>query len=306
MMKKNVLQALLPAALLALAGLSALPGCDVVDNPQPPQATVSAGRRDTLALDSAETARPAPALTQRVLLEDFTGQFCGNCPTAARLIASTLRPQYGARLTVLEEHVVDYFAAPKTYAPYLVDYRAAGVSQELENTFGLNALPKGAVNRTGRGGSPVLEFADWNAAIAQQLAQAPQQQVRLTALYAPATRTLRLKVNTRYLAAQPGRRFRLGVFISEDNLVGGQKDYSLPQGQQDVTNYVHRDVLRAALLGTFGTVQASGPAANQTVLAYLRYQLPAAWDAQHCAVVAYLADDATRQIVQVSEVKVQE
>lgn len=306
-MKNNSLRHLLPVGLLALTALGTLPGCDVIKNPQPLKvgaAAAASARNDTLALDSAEAARPVPALVQRALLEKFTGQFCGNCPTGDRLISSSLRPQYGSRLTVLEVHAVDYFAAPKAYEPYLNDYRVAGVSQELATTFGISALPKGTVNRSLRGGTAVLETADWNTVIAQQLAQTPQQQLRLTPLYNPTTRRLRLKVGTRYLAAQPGRTFRLAVFISEDSLVSGQKDYNNPAGpgQQDIARYVHRDVLRAALLGTFGTAQAAGPAANSTAATYLTYQVPAAWQDRRCKLVAYLADAADRRIVQVSEV----
>ena len=119
---------LLPA-LLGVSALGLLPACDVVDNPIPPSEVVSAGRRDTLQLDSAERARPAGPLTQKVLLEDFTGQFCGNCP-AAGIMAHTLKQQYGERLVVLEAHVTTYFAGPKADPKYATDFRVPQVSDE--------------------------------------------------------------------------------------------------------------------------------------------------------------------------------
>ena len=308
---------------LALTTLGLLPACDVVTNPQPVQTATappapvpgvptshsSRGRGDTLVLDSLERTRPVPALTQGVLLEDFTGQYCGNCPGGGRVVSQLLQ-QYGERLTVVEEHVTEFFAAPKSTAPYLVDYRVPGVAQELENTYGISSLPKGAVNRAHRPGRSglVLEAGEWAASVVDRLAQTPQQQLRVTPLYDPKTRLLRLKVNTAYLTAQPGRTFRLGIFISEDSLVGGQKDYSFPGGQQDRPDYVHRHVLRVALAGTFGTVQLTGPIAGQQVATYLRYQLPGAagppaWDPRHCAVVAYLSNDSDREVQQVASVR---
>ena len=156
----------------------------------------------------------------------------------------------------------------------------------------------------------MLEYADWRTAVAEQLAKAPQQQLRITALYDDPTHTVRLKVATRYLAAQPGRKFRLGIFLTEDNVIGGQKDYDRPAGQQDLANYVHHHVVRAALAGSFGTLQVSSPASGQAFNNYLGYTLPVEavspgktlWKTANMAVVAYLADDATKEIVQVVEV----
>lgn len=303
-MNKSIVALLL--FLGASAGLSVLPGCDVIDNPVPEQATVSAGRRDTLALDSAESAQPAATPVQRALLEDFTGQYCGNCPRAG-LVAASLDQQYGERLVVLEAHVTDYFAAPKTNeVRYQTDFRAPTVSQELNDYFGLEllGLPNGAVNRAPISGatSQLVGFSNWGTAVATQLAQTPQQDLRVTRLYNAATRKVRLKISSRYLTAQPSRTFRLGIYVSEDSLLGWQKDYT--RNPADVANYAHRHVLRTALSGTFGQIQALNPTAGQTFATYLTYDLPATWQDKHCAIVAFLADDATKQIVQVAEVKV--
>ena len=295
-----------------LATWAVLLGCDTVEMPVPAAVTSSLTAAEQQALDTREQQLPAPANEQRAFLEDFTGQFCGNCPRAGA-VAVQLKNQYGERLVAVEEHETDFFAAPKAYAPYQVDYRVPVVSQEIEQAFALAALPKGAVSRLplGTSSSLVLEYADWGAAVAAQLAKTPQQELRLTPLYDSVTHVLKLKVASRYLVAQPNRKFRLGIFLSEDNLVGGQKDYDRPSGQQDLTNYVHHHVLRAALAGTFGTLQATNPLKGQAFATYLGYTLPVSatnpartqWKAKNVSVVAYLADDATREIVQTIEVK---
>ncbi|GAA4350028.1 hypothetical protein GCM10023185_07290 [Hymenobacter saemangeumensis] len=292
---------LLPLLLLA-SSLALLPGCDVVENPIPPTQLVSAGRRDTLQLDSAERARPVPLLTQHVLLEDYTGQFCGNCP-AAGTVANALKQQHGERLSVLEAHVTTFFAGPKADPKYQTDFRTPIVSDELDNVFGLSnlGLPKGAVNRAPLPGSAdvVLDYANWPAAVTAQLSQTPQQALRLTTLFAPGSRRLRMKINSRYLTAQPGRRFRLGIYITEDSLLGWQKDYT--RTPQDIPNFPHRHVLRTALNGTFGTLQATNPTANQEFTSYVTYTLSTAWNARRSSVIVFLADDATRRVVQVAE-----
>jgi hypothetical protein len=304
-MKAPLLTPLGLGLLLFGAGLT---GCDTIDAPVPPSVTSTLTPAQEHSLDSLEVLQPAPAVEQRVMLEDFTGQFCGNCPRAGA-VAAQLKQQHGERLVVMEEHVTDYFAAPKAYAPYQVDYRVMPFSTELENAFGLAALPKGAVNRLPRPNSTslVLEFADWGTAVQEGLNRPAQEELRITPRYNAATHTVQLKVLTRYLRAQTGA-FRLGVFLTEDNVVGGQKDYDRPTGQQDITNYVHRHVLRAALTGTFGTLQASNPATGRVFNNYLGFTLPLnattqqpMWNTANLSVVAYLANDATKEIVQVAE-----
>lgn len=307
-MKKIRATWLVPVLLL---GLNLLPACDVIENPQPVKVTSTLTPAQQTRLDSAEAARPAPALTQNVLIEDYTGQYCGNCPKAANL-GDSLRRRFPGRVLLTEVHVTDYFAAPRL-PHFPLDLRVPGVSQELDQTFDLSnrGLPQGAVNRgkfAAAGNDPVATFSLWPAVVTAQLAQAPAVELRATPLFNRASRLLLLKVATKYLTAQPSHTLRLGVILVEDSLVGAQKDYRLSRTQfpeQTVDTYVHHNVLRAALAGTFGTAQVSSPAAGQRFGTYLGYQMPAAsvWNDRKCAVLVYVADADTRQLLQVVQAK---
>jgi hypothetical protein len=315
-MKKLSFAWVAPALLLALGGLAALPACDVIDNPQPPKVTLTAGQRDTLALDSAEAKVPAPPVVQRVLVEDFTGQFCGNCPAAGKM-ADSLHRANPTRVLVTEVHVTDFFARIRL-PDFPVDYRVPVVSDELDQVFDLSnrGLPQGAVNRAPfaqANNDQVATFTLWPGAVTRELARTPIAELRVTPLFNRATGLLRLKVNTRYLTAQPNRQLRLGIIVVEDEVVGPQKVYRarppFPPGwiaaKEIDPAYVHHNVMRAALAGTFGTVQVTGPQANQRFATYLGYQMPArtVWNDRKCSVIAYLADANTRQIVQVAEAR---
>lgn len=308
-MKKSSFAWIAPATLLVLGSLAALPACDVIDNPQPEKTTVSAGKRDSLALDSAEAAHGVPTLVQNVLIEDFTGQYCGNCPRAAHM-ADSMRQKYPGRVFVTEVHVTDYFAAPRL-PHFPIDFRVPTVSQEITQTFDLDnrGLPQGAVNRApfaAANNDPVATFSLWPGVVAAQLALTPTVELRATPLFNRTTRTMRLKVSTKYLTAMAGRNLRMGIIVAEDSLFGAQKDYSLNRAlnpDQTTEHYEHHNVMRAALAGTFGSPQVNGPTTGQQFKTYLGYQLPAAWDAKHCSVIVYVADATTRQIVQVVQAK---
>ncbi|MGI4873492.1 MAG: Omp28-related outer membrane protein [Janthinobacterium lividum] len=299
-----------PALCLGLAGLL-LTACDHIESPVKPAVTSTLTVRQQAVLDSIETKNPAPANVQRVLIEDMTGQYCGNCPSAARM-ADTLYRLHPQQVVVLEEHVTDYFAAPRP-PDFPIDFRVAGTSQEIAKTYDLDnrGLPQGAVNRTpfaSASNSLAATYSLWPAAVNAQLGQTPQQELSITTNYAPATRILQVKIASHYLSALTVP-VRLGIAIAEDSLLGTQKDYRAPAGTvqlpgQETPNYVHRNVLRVVLAGTFGTQQVSNPGAGQQFNNYLSYQLPATWVAKRCRIMAYLANDNTSQILQVATAKV--
>ncbi len=304
-----------PAARLGMAGLLAaglaLAGCDVIHDPVPPKVTSTLTPQEQTRLDSLDNLRPDPANAQRVLIEDLTGQYCGNCPSAART-ADSLARQFPGRVLVTEVHVTDYFARPRL-PDFPLDFRVPVVSEELVTAYDLDnkGLPQGAINRApfaASNNNPVATYRLWPGAVATELARTPGQELALTTQYDPATRTLRLKVASHYLTNLDAS-VRLGIVLTEDSLLGTQKDYRAPAGTvqqpgQETPNYAHRHVLRAALAGTFGTEQVSKPAAGQRFNTYLRYTLPAAWVARRCGVIAYLANGDTRHILQVAEAKV--
>lgn len=292
-----------------LAGL--LGACDRIETPVKPAVTSTLTARQQAVLDSIEAKNPAPANVQRVLIEDMTGQYCGNCPSAARQ-ADTLYRQHPQQVVVMEEHVTDYFAAPRP-PDFPIDFRVPGTSKEIAQTYDLDnrGLPQGAVNRTPfatASNSVVATYTLWPAAVQAQLSQTPQQELAITSAYTPATRTVQLKITNRYLndLTMP---VRLGIALAEDSLLGTQKDYRAPAGTvqlpgQETPNYVHHNVMRVVLAGTFGTQQVNNPRNGQRFNTYLSYQLPAAWVARRCRVVAYLANGNTTQILQVATAKV--
>ncbi len=311
LMKNTALARLAPLALLVLGGLAAVPACDVIDNPQPVKVTSTLTTVQQTRVDSAEAKQTAPAVTQNVLIEDFTGQYCGNCPRAAA-VADSLHQLYPGRVLVTEVHVTDYFAQPRP-PHFPIDFRVPTVSQQMDQTFDLSnrGLPQGAVNRSPfalANNDPVATFSLWPGVVTNQLAQAPTVELRATPLFNKTSRMLLLKVATKYLTAQPGRNMRLGIMIVEDSLVGAQKDYRMNRTQfpeQTKENYLHHNVMRAALAGTFGMQQVVGPTAGQQFGDYLGYQMPAAsvWNDKKCSVIVYVADADTRQIIQVTQAK---
>ncbi len=126
--------------ILATAAL--IISCDKI----PEDKFKQAGSNNGTPVDSLDTDT-APAV-KRVLLEDYTGQSCGNCP-AANEIASAIKTANGDRVVVMEVHA-GFFAVPKSNPKYSTDFRCAA-STELDNSFGISNVgnPNGMVDRVG-------------------------------------------------------------------------------------------------------------------------------------------------------------
>ena len=132
---------------LLLAGMMvvlAMASCDKLKEPYFTEPVVQ--ESDTIALEAADTLNFDGKVV--VLLEDYTGVRCVNCPAAAE-IASNLQAQYGEHLVVLGVHPKSALQNPAGGFP---DFRTDD-GNEWNNYFNISAYPTGTVNRQAAIGS---------------------------------------------------------------------------------------------------------------------------------------------------------
>lgn len=105
-----------------------------------------------------------------ILLEEFTGHLCVNCPEAT-LLAHDLKQSYGSKLLLLSIHAGSL--AEPSAAPYERNFLTTP-GTAIYNQFDPIGVPTGMVNRTEYSGSVVLFKDGWEPAI-QALIDLPQQ-----------------------------------------------------------------------------------------------------------------------------------
>lgn len=288
-MKKYFLFSLLSAAVLF--------SCDKVEDPY----NVTTGGGDTTVTK-----------VRKVLLEDYTGHKCGNCPEAA-LTAHTIKATWGERLVVIGVHS-GFFAKPLA-APYDYDFRTVpGTDYDLFFGNGVAGNPNGLVNRMDYPTSThIKSHSNWGTIVDGLMAEEPEAYIEISNSYNTSTRVLNTTVHTEFLKLLTGD-YKLIVLLTEDNIVKPQLDYSKPSGQQNVLDYVHHHALRAAISSSsWGDMIATGGvAAGDTVVNTFSYTLPATFpatngiapDPDHCYVVAFIYDAATYEVIQVEEKKI--
>lgn len=217
--------------LLPLLALLLLVGCDAVERPD-------RWRED-----------PAPIVPRRnVLLVDFTGQRCSNCPAAADLLHSLTAGPAGARIIAVSVHggalALSTDASPRGLA--------GPDARRLTDEARVSSWPQGTVDRPV--GGTLLRPSAWNAALAERLAlaadadAAAQQSLVADAHVALATRTLSYTLRPRHLtdaAGQADAETYLHLWLVEDSITAPQ---TLADGTERA-DYLHRHVLRLDLTG---------------------------------------------------------
>ncbi len=229
--------------------------------------------------------KPA-SVGRAILIEDYTGQNCLNCPNATdeieRLVAiygdSVIIPvgihSGGFGVSGVVSNQLGTFAGYKT-----------DLGQRYYEHFGVESQPSGVVDRQG-----ISEYAQWNNYIHSELQKPVQLSLSLSNQYDAATRQLTVKVSALGQDQSVSVTGKLQLWLVEDSLVSFQR---LPDGSVNTT-YTHNHVLRDAINGDWGTdiTVAGGQMSEQTFTYTLpTYEAPQNWTPEHISVVAFVYND---------------
>jgi hypothetical protein len=258
------------------------PACDIIEEPY----LVPVGGNDTV---------PVEENVRKVLLEDFTGQKCPNCPEAAE-IALTLKGIYGEQLVIIAIHA-GFYAIPDN-VNFTADFRTPE-GNELNSSYNIAqyGYPSGMVNRTEYNGFPVVAREDWETAVGIEIIKPLQAGIKITNTFNSGTRQLDCQVESEFVESLTGT-YNLCVVIIESGIVSPQET------AQDIDeDYIHNHMLRASMNGTWGEPVGTDGTATAGVTLTNTYHLtfPAAWNAENCAVVAYIYNAETLEIIQAEE-----
>ena len=285
---------------LAFLAASFLVSCDEVEAPY----LIGVGGADT-------SVCPVPDFphihdpVKRVLLEDYTGHTCVNCPTAAKL-AHDLTDALGDKLVVIAVHA-GFFAWPMA-GDYSDDFRT-DAGTEWDNLFGISKVgnPNGMVDRVGYSTAHILSPGAWSDKINQQLAREPELVIQVINIYSGAERRLCTHTQVTFLR-EIHRNLNLCLVITEDEVVAPQKNNNPDIGTTpDIMDYENNHMLRGAVNTPWGisiSTEENAVQEDTEILKTYKYIMDAAWDPYKCRVIAFVYDVDTKEVLQVSEASV--
>ena len=247
--------------------------------------------KDTIAIDTIDPQSPDTIdyfvpTGRHVLIEDFTGQECSNCPNATDLIAQ-LQEMHGHDNVI----AVGIHSGPLGVKP---EKSPEGLATALGDAYyaywHIEMQPYGVIDRS----DGPLSTDWWTAKVNWDLSEeqpAPSLNIWLETSVGDDRK---LEVET-VLAAFEHARGNLQLWIVEDGIVAYQK---MPDGTTN-HNYVHNHVLRDAVNGDWGEEVTIETDDLKTFTH--SYVIPQAWNIDNLAVVAFVYnDDGVAQVARKS------
>jgi len=245
---------------------------------------------------------------RNVLLEDFTGHQCGNCPQAAT-IAKSIEAANAGRVFSVAMHAGSggissfqrtYKPGDSNYPKYNRDFTNPDTRAYTVDIPGFLGNPSGTVNRIpNAGASTIWQFSTtWqqniNALIAENNLSADLQ---IATNYYPATRGLFLHVECETKKALTGN-YHLVIYLIQNKIIDWQKNYSV--FPQDIEDYEHHQVHISNINGTWGVrVFEGNTSANFKIREDYTFKIPEIVKDTDMSVVAYIMNADTYEILQV-------
>jgi hypothetical protein len=234
------------------------------------------------------------------MLEEFTGHRCGNCPTASE-IALKLRDQtFKDQFVLVTIHAGGLADWDSSASKYNVNYTTESGNEIFDFFFPADAVPFGLINRTQLNPDFYLYGQNqWQSKVSELLQETPDAGIRITPCYDAASRELVSVVDIKFLKEATDKE-HISIFLIEDDVKGWQKDYRLSGEAENIKDYKHHDMFRAAMNGTWGQPLSSAVIeVGKTFRVTNCYTIPEYMDADHCKVVAFIHNFETREVRQV-------
>ncbi len=198
----------------------------------------------SVSADDEQYSVTTSVTKKNILLEEFTGVYCGNCPDAHAVTATLLTAT--PKAFAIQNHS-GYYATPR--GDEVPDYRTEG-GEEIEEYFGVTSFPTGTINR--RAFEPLALISgrgDWIPCSKLVVEEDAPVNLLLTSFYDGATRDLTIRVEGYYTAEEQAEDQELTVVWTQSNIIGPQNGVS--------GDYVHKNMLRGFFSDVWGDTLVS-------------------------------------------------
>ena len=263
--------------------------CDIIEEPF---ITVPDEVSDYCESFSFST-EPNNSPMRKILLEDYTGHTCGNCPRAAEK-AYELQEIYGDQLVIISVHA-GFFS--NTSTSYPSDF-TSNTGDTWDNLFGNSNAgnPNGMVNRMNYPNGHILQFNEWQQNIQIELLKPVSVDLEIITSYNQSNDLICVDVQTKILSSLE-KDLSLTVLIIEDKIISKQTDYQTEEGY--VEEYEQNHVLRKGLNSPWGESisQEVNQEGDYLINRYSTEKDPS-WDIENISVVAFVSNSNSYEVLQ--------
>lgn len=227
---------------------------------------------------------------RNVLVEEFTGVKCVNCPDGAIEIEN-LKKKYGERLVPISIHA-GFFAKKLPESKF--DFKTAQGNSLLNLLSEPEGYPAVVINRKNLGVNntfPVIGLSKWAGLIEIESKLSAKTGLKVEHSYSESDRKLKVTVSISPYETIT-EKTHLSIMLTENNVVDAQ---ITPKGT--VTDYVHRHVLRDMLTSYEGLPISEALTKGATIKKEFEYTIPTNFKAADCEIIAFLHHTGTSKDV---------
>ena len=215
---------------------------------------------DNIAEEERLIYEPLPEVNRSVLIEDFTGQRCVNCPTAADEIQK-LQKEYGKDAII----AVGIHGGPMAVYP--------------------NQWPMGMVNR-----GAVCAYTEWKTHVREELQKKAPVNILIDNDFPGEDGVTRVSATIQ--GVRGSTTGKLQIWIVEDNITAIQL---MPDGKAN-QEYVHQHVFRATVNGEWG--EDIKVEEGKKVTTFNNITIPSDWKRNNLSFVAFVYNEqGVQQVV---------
>ena len=235
---------------------------------------------------------------RNVLVEEFTGVRCPNCPTGTKQL-NAIRSANDDRVIVVSIHA-GFFAFP--YEDISSNFNTEEGDFLLDQFGEPLGYPSAVINREfdNENNSYQLSARRWDAKINNDLSVDPQVDISIQTNLLDRL----LTVETAVVGIESlDETLHLHLLIVEDSIVAPQADENNPSS--DVTeDYVHNHVLRSFLTNVSGELIGSSLDIGQRLSKTHQFDIPthdSLWDIDQLTIIGFVTSAADGEVLQAVE-----
>ena len=229
---------------------------------------------------------PTPiTFKQNVVVEDFTGTWCGWCPRVSEAVR------------LLKQETSD----PIVVAIHNGDAMQFSQEGAIRQAFNVTGFPTALINRQERWASPQPSNV---AQVTGKMSGKSYASIAMESTVSGDVLDLKVKVMMGYSY----KSMKLAVYMLEDGLVYDQRNFTSYYGGADpIRDFVHDDVLRRSLTDVFGDdIPQDQVGHNKTFTRDFQYAIPPSYDKNKVKLVAFVTTGSERDIINVRQSKLGE
>ncbi len=255
----------------------------------------------TQAVDTTYEAAPEAPTPLRVLVEEFTGVTCTNCPAGHRTIKNMIdaHPDRISAIGYQPFNIGQANPAPETRN----DNRTQKGTDVGKSFGGVPGLPSAAFNRVPENGELLQPRPSWAAMLDKRLQESAPLNMTLTSDFDEDSRELKVVVRIAY-TAEVATKHRLTVALTENNLIDAQEEALSATEIVTHPDYLHQHVFRDFLTAPTGESVLDALAVKQPGRVYERrfsFKMDSKWNAANCTLTAFVhnEDGSQKNVLQV-------